>query len=373
MKEDIIVNGITEEMIAAYLDGNATKEESFAILEALPHSPELQEILSIILAVDRDRALGFNRGEILPAEAVAASSTEGNRCCLECEKFILGRRDIEFDNDEVESVAKENRWQSDNGTALHNVGRQLERYGLSITRRFKCTIADIVAALAAGDDVMVAVDGGELTGNLELERREYLLIGEIPDHTVVVVSCDIDENTITLFDPNSPRELDTYPIEQFLDAWDDSKNYMVTAYRRGAKEYTPRPIDTNDVELRAEISALGEAIAENAHEIWASIRKAEGWRYGQKRNDEERLTPSMVPYAELSEREKQSNRDMAMQTIKLIHKLGYDIIKYQKTQLYAELKQRINGSMTEAHCPRCGAVLYFGQRYCDRCGEKIVK
>ena len=373
MKDDIIVNGITEEMLAAYLDGNATKEECFAILEALPHSPQLQEILSIILAVDRDMALGFNRPEILPAEAIAASSTTGNRCCLECEKFILRKREIEFDNDEIAAVAEENSWQGDNGTALHNIGRQLERYGLSITRRFKCTIADIVAALAAGDDVIVAVDGGELIGDIDLERKEDIFIGEIPDHTVVVVSCDIDKDTITIFDPNSPHQLDRYSIEQFLDAWDDSKNYMVTSFRRGAKEYTPKPIDTKDVKLRAEISALSEAIAENAHEIWASIKRAEGWRYGPKRNDDERVMPSMVPYAELTEQEKQANRDIAMQTIKLIHKLGYDIIKYQKTQLYAELKQRINIANIETHCPRCGTALYVGQRYCDRCGEKIAK
>ncbi len=373
MKDDIIVNGITEELLAAYLDGNATKEESLAILEALPHSPKLQDILSIALGVDRDLALGFHKTEILPVEAIAASSDNGNRCCIECEKFILTKRNIEFDDNEIATIAEENRWQGDNGTALHNIGRQLERYGLSTARRFKCTIADIISALAAGDDVIVAVDGGELIGDRELERKEDIFIGEIPDHTVVVVSCDIDKDTITLFDPNSPRTYDTYTIEQFLDAWDDSKNYMVTSFQRGAKEYTPKPIDTKDVELRAEISALSEAIAENAHEIWASIRKAEGWKYGQRRNDEERVTPSMVPYAELPEPEKQANRDMAMQTIKLIHKLGYDIVKYQKTQLYAELRQRLNTSMIEIHCSRCGAVLYSGQRYCDRCGEKIVK
>ena len=74
MKEEIIVNGITEEMLAAYLDGCATSEECLAILNALPESDELQEILEIAIATERDLALGFNTVEILPAEAIAAIS-----------------------------------------------------------------------------------------------------------------------------------------------------------------------------------------------------------------------------------------------------------------------------------------------------------
>lgn len=36
--------------------------------------------------------------------------------------------------------------------------------------------------------------------------------------------------------------------------------------------YTQRPIDLSDVELEKELNELREAIAENAHEIWASKR-----------------------------------------------------------------------------------------------------
>ena len=79
MKEEIIVNGITEEMLAAYLDGCATSEECLAILNALPESDELQEILEIAIATERDLALGFNTVEIFPAEAIAATSNTGNR------------------------------------------------------------------------------------------------------------------------------------------------------------------------------------------------------------------------------------------------------------------------------------------------------
>ena len=50
------------------------------------------------------------------------------------------------------------------------------------------------------------------------------------------------------------------------------------------KEYIPAPLDTNDVELPAELYALSEKIAENVHEVWAAGRMAEGWVYGPEKD-----------------------------------------------------------------------------------------
>ena len=46
------------------------------------------------------------------------------------------------------------------------------------------------------------------------------------------------------------------------------------------KEYNPKPIDLSEVELPDNLTELREAIAENAHDIWALSRKNEGWTYG---------------------------------------------------------------------------------------------
>ncbi|MBQ8335812.1 MAG: Ryanodine receptor Ryr [Tidjanibacter sp.] len=91
--------------------------------------------------------------------------------------------------------------------------------------------------------------------------------------------------------------------------------------------YNPRPIDLSDVELPAELVELREAIAENAHDVWAAERQAQGWTYGPTRDDAKRQTPCMVPYSQLPDSEKKFDRDMAVGTIKLLKKLGYDIVK----------------------------------------------
>ncbi|MBQ5873084.1 MAG: Ryanodine receptor Ryr [Bacteroidales bacterium] len=91
--------------------------------------------------------------------------------------------------------------------------------------------------------------------------------------------------------------------------------------------YDPKPIDLTGVELPEELEELREAIAENAHEVWAVNRKAEGWSYGSKRDDEKKQNPCMIPYSQLPESEKAYDREMAVNTIKLLIKLGYEIKK----------------------------------------------
>lgn len=91
--------------------------------------------------------------------------------------------------------------------------------------------------------------------------------------------------------------------------------------------YKPNPIDISNIELSEEILELTEKIAENVHEIWSEGRIADGWVYGETRDDKSKTTPCLVPYPELPEEEKEYDRNTALQTLKLIIALGYKIEK----------------------------------------------
>ena len=91
------------------------------------------------------------------------------------------------------------------------------------------------------------------------------------------------------------------------------------------KAYEPKPIDTSDVVLEEEILALSEKLSKNTHEVWAKGRLDDGWTYGEVRNDEKKKHPCLVEYESLSEEEKDYDRRTAMETLKLIVKLGYEI------------------------------------------------
>lgn len=92
-------------------------------------------------------------------------------------------------------------------------------------------------------------------------------------------------------------------------------------------EYIPQPISTDDIVLSAEIMELSEKIARNVHEVWAKSRMSEGWTYGPVRDDVKKQHPCLVPYENLSEIEKEYDRNTSQETLKLIMKLGFMIKK----------------------------------------------
>ena len=89
--------------------------------------------------------------------------------------------------------------------------------------------------------------------------------------------------------------------------------------------YQPQPLDTSQVRLPEGLLGLTEHLAENAHDVWARRRMAEGWTYGPQRDDAAKKHPDLVPYGDLPESEKEYDRTSAMETLKAIVALGYRI------------------------------------------------
>lgn len=89
--------------------------------------------------------------------------------------------------------------------------------------------------------------------------------------------------------------------------------------------YVPHPISTDEVSLPGNLLMLAEQIAKNVHEVWAATRLEQGWTYGPERDDTEKKHPCLIPYEQLSEDEKTYDRNTAMETLKLIIKLGFKI------------------------------------------------
>lgn len=90
--------------------------------------------------------------------------------------------------------------------------------------------------------------------------------------------------------------------------------------------FIPQPADTAEVKLSERLKELSELIAENVHNVWAAGRMAEGWTYGEQRDEQKKQHPCLIPYDMLSENEKSYDRNTAIETLKLIIKLGFKII-----------------------------------------------
>ena len=84
------------------------------------------------------------------------------------------------------------------------------------------------------------------------------------------------------------------------------------------KNYVPQPMDTSDVQLPEELNGLIEQMSKNVHEVWAKNRMEQGWTYGEKRSDDLKQHPCLIPYEDLPEEEKDYDRNTAQGTLKLI-------------------------------------------------------
>lgn len=343
---------ITNELLAAYAEGNVLPEEREAVRQYLSAHPDKLESVLFVMNDDvnelsseqlstmfhnfdslllKDKRVGTRRNIVLPMRAMAAKSLVDNQCVVHCEGIAIRHFGLDISNDVLSSESKENGWLHSKGTALHNIGQLCSLHGLSVCHRYHCQVDDIRQALETGKMVIAAVDGNELTGDRTIEQRRDLLLGGTPNHVVVVRS--IADETITLTDSSTTQDEDTYPIDLFLDAWADSQYYLIIISNND--EYTPQPINLEDVELEADLLDLSEAIAENAHEVWAKARCNEGWKYGRERNDELKEHPDMLPYNRLPDSEKEYDRQMAMNTIKLLMKLGWELKKREDTKVYS--------------------------------------
>lgn len=93
------------------------------------------------------------------------------------------------------------------------------------------------------------------------------------------------------------------------------------------KEYIPKPVDTDKVNLPEELQPLIEEMAKNVHEVWSQNRINEGWIYGAVRDDVAKCHPCLVPYEELPENEKDYDRATSQETLKFILSKGFHISK----------------------------------------------
>ena len=211
---------ISDELLAAYLDGNTNEEETKQVLQALKHDKQLQEILNVALQTEDKASLIPLQNEVLPMLQMAALSGE-NICAVLCELFILQRHHIHYNEEELVNTAKQEGWLKPQGTPLYCIGNLLELKGLKVERQYDTTISDLRLAIENDDDVVVGVDREKLYAD-ENDPED------LTNHAVVVTA--INNDGVTIFDPYKKPEIISIPLPEFMDAWKESRFYMVRTF-----------------------------------------------------------------------------------------------------------------------------------------------
>lgn len=158
---------------------------------------------------------------------------DATSCALHSQMFIIEEftgQEIDFNQFAQDAAA--NGWYGPGGTQPLNLNKMLDYYGIENEMSFHNDISDIEACLNEGGRVVVAVDADEYWHG---QNNEDLFSPTArANHAVEVIGIDYsdpDNPMVILNDSGTPggRGL-MVPLDDFMDAWEDSACQMVKCY-----------------------------------------------------------------------------------------------------------------------------------------------
>ncbi|MGV8134413.1 MAG: C39 family peptidase [Mangrovibacterium sp.] len=172
-------------------------------------------------------------------------------CAIKSQQLILNDFGIPVTEDQLVQQAEQfHIYTPGSGTSPEDVGKLLVQNGVPCTQYENATVYDLTSALAQGQKVIIGVDSDELWDKGLLSQYGNKITdyfgGESADHALIVAGIDTtdpDHVQVILTDPGTGEEAARYPMEQFLDAWHDSGNFMVTTDSPAPLAYNPEMIN----------------------------------------------------------------------------------------------------------------------------------
>lgn len=152
-------------------------------------------------------------------------------CANACQEFIIDEfLDIDVQESDLNSFARDQNWLREKGTGLEDVGNLLELFGIETHRYWDAEFEDIREALNHGDRVIVAVH------NAALDESWWDIIPVLSaNHAVEVVGIDDTDPKNVKVIINDPGVADgcgkVVTMDTFNQAREGSGGFMVVAER----------------------------------------------------------------------------------------------------------------------------------------------
>ena len=245
-------SSISDELLAAYLDGNTSTIENIIIESSLKDDAdfaEVSEILSDMPFLDNPSFSDVLEDILSPTYILAQQTIDDimepngttpdiqqqypDTCAIKSQQIILNEFGIDVNEDQLVQFSYEQGWYhaDGTGTSAEDVGNLLESANIPVTRQANANVFNLVSELSQGHKVIVGVDSGELWGNKLIGWLNDFFNGDTPDHALIVAgidTSDTDNIMVIVDDPGSGDYHKAYPLDQFMDAWSDAQCYMVS-------------------------------------------------------------------------------------------------------------------------------------------------
>lgn len=274
---------ISDELLAAYIDGNTTTEEN-KLIESFYQQEDLNSIKEISIDSKSFEELyhlhsnmhdfdifGINDthiddenvflnecnmnhfkqtiGDLEPFPGADTTSIQqhfDDTCAIQSQNIVMKAFGYDISEEQLVQEAKAlNIYEEGSGTSPHDVGILLNVHGVPTHTVQNAHVYDLVNELAQGHKVIVGVDSGELWHPSIFEKMQDLFGGKA-DHALVVTGIDTTNPNhieVIITDPGSGDVAMRYPMEQFLDAWHDSHCFMVATDIPAPAEYDPAMVN----------------------------------------------------------------------------------------------------------------------------------
>lgn len=249
---------ISDELLAAYLDGNTSSIENLIVESNLGNDASFMEVSDImsdmtIFSQDdnyngflSDLGLGDIFSQPITIETNSFNETMDpnvmvpdiqqqypDSCAIKSQQIILNEFGIDVNEDQLVQFSYEQGWYhaDGTGTSAEDVGNLLESANIPVTRQDDANVFNLMSELSQGHKVIVGVDSEELWGNKFMAWMKDFFMGDTPDHALVVAGIDTrdpDNVMVIVDDPGSGEYHKAYPLDQFMDAWSDAQCYMIS-------------------------------------------------------------------------------------------------------------------------------------------------
>lgn len=287
---EFLNSNVSDELLAAYIDGNTTAEETLLIENCIKEDSIISEANEIVgdstsfgsgfdwelhkgdfgfwelglpssvseKNIEASKMFGDHEKEISNIineknmnelnkktygegceniyDPVYVHQPDDHSCALRSQQIVLRDFGIDIPFDDLEKLALEYGVYTDQGTYTYDIGKVLQIAGIGMHQVNGGTILDLTNELAQGHRIIVSVDADELWYNDSITGKLRNWFNDTfghqgGNHALIVAGIDVNPGNpndikVILTDPGTGGLRVEYSLDQFMDAWKDSNCFM---------------------------------------------------------------------------------------------------------------------------------------------------